>query len=100
MRASPHLRAFGAELWRSDKLRQMAEDRLAQQHLRVCWQIDPGPSRNCGRCEKYVRTMLVPCTTGGLEDFTTFERGPPLATRAAALPPIGDHLLPIHRGQS
>ncbi len=45
----------GAEARRSDKLRRIAEDELAMQHLRVCWQ-DRG--YNCGRCEKCVRTMV------------------------------------------
>jgi hypothetical protein len=44
----------GAEAFRSDKLRRIAEDPALLAGLRVCWQ-DAG--YNCGKCEKCLRTM-------------------------------------------
>jgi hypothetical protein len=46
----------GAEARRSEKLVRIADDKVAMQHLRVCWQ-DAG--YNCGRCEKCLRTMVA-----------------------------------------
>jgi len=48
----------GAGFGRIDKLRHLANWPAALRHLRVCWQGDQ-LDRNCGRCEKCVRTMLM-----------------------------------------
>ena len=86
----------GAELWRSEKLRELAFDPVAQRHLRVCWQAEPGPTGNCGHCEKCVRTMLVLAQCGGLADFPVFPLDGPLARRVSALPAIGGHIAPVY----
>lgn len=49
---------FGAELWRAEKLRAMADVDMVHSRLRVCY-TNPGREGNCGRCEKCVRTRLV-----------------------------------------
>lgn len=87
----------GADLWRSEKLLELAADGLAQEHLRVCWQRFAGPGANCGRCEKCVRTMLVLDQAGRLGDFRVFDQTEPLAARVSALPHIGSHLAPVYR---
>src|SRR5262249_48716637 len=46
----------GAEAFRSDKLRKIAQDPVLLAGLRVCWQ-DAG--YNCGKCEKCLRTMCA-----------------------------------------
>ncbi len=47
----------GAAFIRREKLRELANWPEAMQNLRVCWQ-GPQKDRNCGRCEKCVRTIL------------------------------------------
>lgn len=47
----------GAALIRHEKLRQIANWPEAMQNLRVCWQGEQ-KDRNCGRCEKCIRTIL------------------------------------------
>ncbi len=47
----------GAAFTRSEKIRRIAQWPEALQHLRVCWQ-GKQKDRNCGRCEKCVRTIL------------------------------------------
>ena len=46
----------GADVTRSDKIRQLAQDPALIQTLRVCWSDS---DYNCGRCEKCVRTMTT-----------------------------------------
>lgn len=46
----------GAELTRTDKARIVATEPEVLALLRVCWQGDE-LSKNCGRCEKCVRTF-------------------------------------------
>lgn len=68
----------GEGLWRSEKLRAIAGDPLAQRHLRVCWEhLVPG-RLNCSRCEKCVRTMLTLSQEGRLGDFEVFDPPAPL----------------------
>jgi hypothetical protein len=86
----------GAELWRSDKVRELAGDPLAHRHLRVCWESLVGTWGNCGRCEKCVRTMLVLEQAGRLGDFSVFDREESLAVRVAALPAVGAHIAPVY----
>jgi hypothetical protein len=47
-----------AEFTRIEKIRELTNWREAQQNLRVCWQ-GAEPDKNCGRCEKCIRTMLI-----------------------------------------
>lgn len=48
----------GTSFGRMDKLRHLAQWPAALRHLRVCWQGQE-MDRNCCRCEKCVRTMLM-----------------------------------------
>lgn len=61
-----------AELDRSEKVGEIANDPVAMEHLRVCWK-NPGSEYNCGRCEKCVRTMLALYSYDALEKCRTFE---------------------------
>ena len=47
----------GAAFTRSEKVREIANWPEALQYLRVCWEGEEA-DRNCGRCEKCVRTIL------------------------------------------
>jgi hypothetical protein len=47
----------GAALTRTQKIRELADWPEALQHLRVCWE-GPSTGRNCGQCEKCIRTIL------------------------------------------
>jgi len=47
----------GAAFTRSEKIRTIAQWPEALRNLRVCWQGEQ-KDRNCGRCEKCVRTIL------------------------------------------
>ncbi len=74
----------GGEVARSEKLvRLVANDPLAQKHLRVCVHNDGGDF-NCGRCYKCVRTMVVLHGLGLEERFDTLPR---------ELPPDLDRIL-------
>jgi len=48
----------GCDTRRIDKVRALAEEPLALEHLRVCWQ-NPGGAYNCGRCRKCLLVMLA-----------------------------------------
>ena len=62
---------IGAELRRAVKLQRIADERVVQRNLRVCWE-NRAPSGNCGECEKCVRTMLVLTMCDRLDRFTVF----------------------------
>jgi hypothetical protein len=62
----------GAAFSRSQKIRTIAAWPEAIRYLRVCWEGDAG-DRNCGRCEKCIRTMLN-FRVMGLELPACFER--------------------------
>ena len=47
----------GAGFTRAEKICEIADWPEAMQHMRVCWQGDM-KDRNCGRCEKCIRTIL------------------------------------------
>jgi polysaccharide pyruvyl transferase WcaK-like protein len=72
----------GAELTRPEKLELIADDELARNSLRVCWEglVDSGG--NCCRCEKCLRSMVALEVLGALEAFPAFER--PLDLEAVA----------------
>jgi hypothetical protein len=46
---------------------------MSYERLRVCWIQDIG-LRNCGKCEKCVRTQIALEIVGGLSKYTTFEK--------------------------
>lgn len=81
----------GDERWRHDKLRAIGDERLVQQHLRVCWQ-NRARTGNCSRCEKCVRTMLTLAQCGKLADFEAFDREVPLVQRIDALEKVPGEL--------
>jgi hypothetical protein len=51
------VRHDGAAASRIEKVALVAEWPQALQNLRVCWE-GPNKGRNCGRCEKCIRTIL------------------------------------------
>ncbi|HKM75408.1 MAG TPA: hypothetical protein VJZ32_03220 [Candidatus Bathyarchaeia archaeon] len=53
---------------RVQKARALADNQIAQKHLRVCWENRNG-AYNCGRCSKCVRTMLALHLAGALSKF-------------------------------
>jgi hypothetical protein len=53
---------------RLEKARALANNPMAQKHLRVCWENRNG-AYNCGRCNKCVRTMLALYLAGALSNF-------------------------------
>jgi hypothetical protein len=60
----------GAESSRADKVaRQIARSALALETLTVCWRSEP--ARNCGVCEKCLRTMVALELAGVLGRCTT-----------------------------
>lgn len=60
----------GAGASRTKKTKRIAGSRIAQDHLKVCFQRDN--TYNCGRCKKCVRTRIALQLTGRLGDFKTF----------------------------
>ncbi|GAA3672481.1 hypothetical protein GCM10023081_08530 [Arthrobacter ginkgonis] len=64
----------GAGAARTDKMASLASWPEALQYLRVCWQGKRG-DRNCGRCEKCVRTFLN-FKAVGVDSFECFEQVP------------------------
>lgn len=87
----------GADLWRAEKLRNIAREPLVQEHLRVCWE-NRTPAGNCSRCEKCLRTMLILADCGQLDHFKVFDRSDSIARRLDALPSIDADLIPVYRG--
>ncbi len=88
---------IGAEHWRADKLRAIADEELVRRHLRVCWE-NRSPQGNCGRCEKCIRTMLILAQAGCLEDFQAFDGGTQLVASIDELPFLRPELVPIYAG--
>jgi hypothetical protein len=72
----------GASESRVAKLRAIADEDLAGQHLRVCWE-NRSSAGNCSACDKCVSTMamIVACADPGR--FVTFEWSVPLHDRIA-----------------
>jgi hypothetical protein len=75
----------GARLRRTDKLPEIADEPLVQEHLRVCWE-NRVPVGNCLYCEKCLRTELRLAMAGALGSFPGFRCGTPLAERLDAIP--------------
>ncbi len=74
----------GAELNRVGKLRAITQCPESYSRLRVCWIQDIG-LRNCGCCEKCVRTMTALSILGYRKQYSTFAPGPSLGTQIRAL---------------
>ena len=53
---------------RIEKAKTIANNSIAQKHLRVCWENRNG-AYNCGSCSKCVRTMLALYLAGALSNF-------------------------------
>lgn len=85
------VRHTGAERWRADKLRAIADDPLVRRHLRVCWEHRT-PALNCSRCEKCLRTQLVLTESREHDGFPAFDRSLPLAERIDELPYVSPDL--------
>ncbi|MGH2950902.1 MAG: hypothetical protein ACRDKX_02520, partial [Solirubrobacterales bacterium] len=69
--AGIEIAADGAELRRTGKVEQIADHEVVRDTLRVCWH-EAGSGRNCGRCEKCLRTMVALEALGKRRDFPTF----------------------------
>ena len=61
----------GCEVGRTEKIRRIAIEPMALQHLRVCWEKLEG-AYNCGEREKCLRTMTTLYGLGVLRAATTF----------------------------
>jgi hypothetical protein len=64
----------GSEVNRVQKLKLVSRFPQSYERLRVCWIQDIG-LRNCGRCEKCVRTQIALDIVGALSKYKTFEKG-------------------------
>lgn len=58
--------SWGEHLSRAEKAEAIAEQPLARDHLRVCWQ-GCGGDANCGECPKCTRTMVALAWCGKLD---------------------------------
>ncbi|MCG8346489.1 MAG: hypothetical protein MI924_01750 [Chloroflexales bacterium] len=88
------VRHYGAQYWRTEKLRAIASEPLVRENLRVCWKKLTS-DLNCSRCEKCLRTQLVLLTCRQLERYTVFDQKTPLAERIDTLPWIDNAALLI-----
>ena len=61
----------GAELERWQKLEVLADNPIAQKHLRLCFERHRAPY-NCGECPKCLTTMVTLAALGALGHFQTF----------------------------
>ena len=64
----------GSDVNRVQKLKLVSQSPMSYERLRVCWIQDIG-LKNCGRCEKCVRTQVALEIVGALSKYKTFERG-------------------------
>jgi len=64
----------GSDVNRVQKLRLVARAPMSYERLRVCWIQDIG-LKNCGICEKCVRTQIALEIVGALANYRTFEKG-------------------------
>lgn len=87
---------IGAEISRTQRLWQIAEEPIVQRYLRVCWQRRRD-KENCGQCEKCVRTMLVLETCGQLENYPTLGKRNELATLIDAVPSVQWNNVPTYQ---
>jgi hypothetical protein len=85
-----------ADVWRTDKLAAIAHSELAREHLSVCFR-QRGTTRNCGRCEKCVRTMLILRQHRQLAEFRAFAGGRDLPALIDGVPWIEDFRIPVYQ---
>jgi hypothetical protein len=64
----------GSHLNRVQKLEFVSRSPISYERLRVCWIQDIG-LKNCGVCEKCIRTQIALDIVGSLAQYRTFERG-------------------------
>jgi hypothetical protein len=76
---------IGEQYSRADKLERLAGSDLARAQLRVCWE-NRDDRLNCSRCGKCVRTRLLLCALGLLDQFPTLDDARSLAADLDALP--------------
>jgi hypothetical protein len=75
----------GHEHRKEDKLRALANEPLAQRHLRVCWE-NRTAAGNCSRCYKCLYARLVLAQIGALGRFQSLEGMATLAADVDLLP--------------
>lgn len=85
----------GAELWRAEKLRIIANEPLVRKYLRVCWE-NRNSWLNCCCCEKCIRTMVVLTQYGKLDDFSCFPDRASLVNHIDKLPFIDEDLFVVY----
>ena len=78
-------RHHGSGANRVRKLEAIARAPESHERLRVCWIQDIG-LKNCGRCEKCVRTMVALDILGKLGRYRTFEAEKSLGAKIRSLP--------------
>jgi hypothetical protein len=77
---------------RVEKVKDLANNPMAQKHLRVCWENRNG-AYNCGKCSKCVRTMLALYIAGALSNFDFPTKLSPELVRAINYTPDPSALL-------
>ncbi|MES2657219.1 MAG: hypothetical protein V4689_01310 [Verrucomicrobiota bacterium] len=82
----------GSGILRTTKLMDICHDPLVQRHLRVCWK-GRGARKNCGECEKCLRTELNVLATGEYEKFTCFDHPESIAARLGRIETHMDRLV-------
>eukprot|EP00903_Cladosiphon_okamuranus_P003505 g3503.t1 len=80
--AGVKFKSWGEEYGRAEKIAQIADNRLAREHLRVCWR-SKGAEPNCGKCEKCTRTLV------GLRWSKSL---PPFRSRFSEVPLLWKHV--------
>ena len=85
------VREFGEDRIRLEKVREIANDPLAREHLRVCWE-NRTATGNCSRCGKCVITRLMLASAGALDRFPVFAGTATLAADVDALPHDSHHV--------
>ncbi|WP_232629450.1 hypothetical protein [Methylobacterium sp. Leaf118] len=85
---------FGAHLWRAEKLKLVIGEPLVRQHLTVCWEHRT-TDRNCGQCEKCLRTMLLLAAEAKLGEFETFPNIESLKSTIDDLPKVKEEYLVV-----
>jgi hypothetical protein len=87
---------YGEWAGREEKLRFLAREPLAREHLRVCWE-NRAARGNCSRCGKCLVTMLMLAEFGALADFPVFDGAAALAERVNALPYLRSNVNKLDR---
>lgn len=86
----------GAMDHREKKIKLLADNPLAQRHLRVCW-ANLSKAGNCSRCGKCLATMLLLAELGSLDDFPVFSGTSSLPVALDALPHLKTQINIIDR---